>query len=391
MSIDGSQAMSLEGGLAGREEAEFFKTPELVERMLLSTKQLAKSSDLTRKVLRKASTWEKMIKRIFPEDQSPANSRLEDGNLASERIKARLLAEILTIILNDSEPWREELPKDVKVPPVFHLGFLPLLHTICESFPSKQSPLHRNANPSYSDHINVRCSCVCGMTHRVSPFGFILLEEVEATLNQKDMAMDLVVDEVRIQDSTLEGPLLTALASMVGRQCWPVKELDVQDFGCANKESADAVAALMEKSQAMPSNESWIFIYEDIGTEGWSAVRRAAETLARRFGKEVKLDSDRKAMGGGRKEDLKAIWNNASEWGVQTGGKESYGLTSDISYSKSVYGKKRGWEGVKGQLLKPLVSRWIHFNFEFIELRQQDCVHFTAGHWLTVKGSGWQP
>ena len=140
--------MSLEGGLSGREEAEFFKTPELVERMLLSTKQLAKSSDLTRKVLRKASTWEKMIKRIFPEDQSPANSRLEVGNLASERIKARLLAEILTIILNDAEPWREELPKDVKVPPVFHLGFLPLLHTICESFPSKQSLLHSNANPS---------------------------------------------------------------------------------------------------------------------------------------------------------------------------------------------------------------------------------------------------
>ena len=196
--------------------------------------------------------------------------------------------------------------------------------------------------------------------------------------------MDLVVEVVRIQDSTLEGPLLTALASMVGRQCRPVKELDVQDFGCANKESADAVAALMEKSQAMPSNESWIFIYEDIGTEGWSAVRRAAETLARRFGKEVKLDSDRKAMGGGRKEDLKAIWNNASEWGVQTGGKESYGLTSDISYSKSVYGKKCGWEGVKGQLLKPLGSRWIHFNFEFSELRQQDCVQL----YILLQGIG---
>ena len=80
--------------------------------------------------------------------------------------------------------------------------------------------------------------------------------------------MLMVVDKVRIQSTTLEGPLLMALASMVDRRNWPVKMLNVGDFGCADKESAEAVFTLVEKSQAMPSNESWIFIYEDIGTEG---------------------------------------------------------------------------------------------------------------------------
>ena len=191
--------MSLEGALAGWNDAEkFFKTPELVERLLLSTKQLAEKNKLTRKVLRRSSDWEKLVKRTFPENQRLDQNELEDNDLlASERAKARLLAEILTIILDDSEPWKEELPKDLKLPPVFHLGYLPLLHAICKSFPSKPDP--------YSDHVDV--GCYCGKTHRVSPFGFILLEDVEAILDQKEMSMLMVVDRVRIQSTTLEGPL----------------------------------------------------------------------------------------------------------------------------------------------------------------------------------------
>ena len=86
-----------------------------------------------------------------------------------------------------------------------------------------------------------------------------------------------------------------------------------------------------------------------IGTEGWASVRKTIETLSKSFGKEVNLDSDRKAMSGGRKEDLKAIWYIASEWGVQSGEKETYGLLCDINYSKAVYGKRGGWEGVKSK------------------------------------------
>ena len=340
--------MSLEGGLAGWDDADkFFKKPELVERLLLSTKQLAETSTLTREVLRRAPDWEKLVKRTFPKDQGLDQSNLEDKDLlASERIKARILAEILTIILDDSEPWKEELPKDLKLPPVFHLGNLPLLHAICESFPSNKNP--------YSDHIDV--GCFCGKTHRVSPFGFILLEDVEATLDQKDMSMLLGVDRVRIQATKLEGPILRALASMVERSSWPVKMLDVQDFGCTDKETAEAVLTLIENSQSMPSDESWILIYKDIGTDGWAAVRRVVETLSQSFGKEVKLDADRRAMSGGRREDLKAIWYLASEWGVQSGRMGTYGYFSVISYSKAVYGKRGGWEGVKSKR-EPLVSR----------------------------------
>ena len=69
------------------------------------------------------------------------------------------------------------------------------------------------------------------------------------------------------------------------------------------------------------------------------------------------MDSDRKAMSGGRKEDLKAIWCIASEWGVQSSGKETYGSLCDINYSNAVYGKRGGWEGVKSKR-ESLFSRY---------------------------------
>ena len=118
----------------------------------------------------------------------------------------RLLAEILTIILDDSEPWKEELPKNLKLPPVFHLGYLPLLHAISKSFPSNPDP--------YSDHVDV--ACFCGKTHRVSPFGFILLEDTEAILDQKEMSMRLVVDRVRIQVVRFPNPLATGHSWQLG-------------------------------------------------------------------------------------------------------------------------------------------------------------------------------
>ena len=53
-------------------EKEFWGTPELVENLILyldlaSIKQLAESHKLTRKILGKTFTWNKLIKRIFPE------------------------------------------------------------------------------------------------------------------------------------------------------------------------------------------------------------------------------------------------------------------------------------------------------------------------------------
>ena len=67
--------MSLAGGPGEAAAAvrQFLGTPELVEKLLpyldlTSTKHLAESHQLTRKLLRKPLTWNKLIHRILHQD-----------------------------------------------------------------------------------------------------------------------------------------------------------------------------------------------------------------------------------------------------------------------------------------------------------------------------------
>ena len=76
---------------------------------------------------------------------------------------------------------------------------------------------------------------------------------------------------------------------------------------------------------------------EEIGTEGWVTILRAVKHLAEMFGKEVFLASDTKTMGAGRREDLKAIWDQVSQWEV-----EGYGGT--FRFSKEADGEDGWWE-----------------------------------------------
>ena len=98
---------------------------------LNSTKHLAMSNKLTRKILKKNLTWNKVLQRFLPGeerinflvDQSfgPPFPLQGDPILAAGRQKTRVLAEILTLINGDSLTW------------------LSLIHTICERNPIRFS------------------------------------------------------------------------------------------------------------------------------------------------------------------------------------------------------------------------------------------------------------
>ena len=47
-----------------------------------------------------------------------------------------------------------------------------------------------------------------------------------------------------------------------------------------------------------------------------AAIRRAVEYMAAAGVRDILVRSDRNTMGAGRKEDMKAIWDIASWWGV---------------------------------------------------------------------------
>ena len=65
-----------------------------------------------------------------------------------------------------------------------------------------------------------------------------------------------------------------------------MKKLDVGVFVCDSNESAEAMAILVEQSNLAVREDNSIRIStEELGIEGWAAVRRTVERLWKTFGK----------------------------------------------------------------------------------------------------------
>ena len=146
--------MSLEDGTSGDgAEKQTLESPESVEKLDLdSIKRLAEVHKINRKILGETSVWKKLIKRHLLEDAKLSHSDI----LASERPKARLLADILGLI--QASPG-SQLEMD-------------LIHAVCERY------------PAVDGFVDVTCGCL--QNHKVSPLGFELLETIQATLGARE-------------------------------------------------------------------------------------------------------------------------------------------------------------------------------------------------------------
>ena len=249
--------MSLESRMLGDLE-KFWMTPELFSKLfpyldLKSIKNLAEYHALTRKILRNAFTWNKLIKRTFPEDSEvnvkPYGVPYEyDELLASEKPKAKLLAEILSLILEYPGSWVLEMD---------------LIHHVCQRYP-QSVPTSR---------VDVNCACL--ETHVVSPRGIVLLGEIQAILGSRLLEVDTY------QGIFVSGPLLTTLSSMATRQqgtrlklrpFLPTK-FEVSCWGQKDAEAFETLASSIESVR--------VTIFADYvgGVEGWAALRRAVEQM----------------------------------------------------------------------------------------------------------------
>ena len=103
----------------------------------------------------------------------------------------------------------------------------------------------------------------------MSALGFNLLEEVRASLGPREQGK-LEVETIKMVN--LGGPLLMALASKVAGQQGRLKRLDVHRLVCDDKESAEAIAILVEQCQAVTEGNS-LGIYM-----GWGLVEEEDET-----------------------------------------------------------------------------------------------------------------
>ena len=314
-------------------ERRFWGTAELIENLLpfldtSATNQLAESHKLTRRILRNSLSWNKLIERTFPHEQYTTMNHYSlpepmDAILESERSQAVSLANILS--LNKDPASQSQLEMD-------------LLHAICERFSLTYKPGSIHAN-----FVNVSCSCL--QTHRVSLWGFMLLEDVEGILGSR---AQIILEMAGTWNKELGEPLLTALGSRALRQEEMVERVRSRSVRCNNEKSVEALATLVEKTQAWGLGE--IHVDKVIGAEGWTTIRKAVELLSRKrqMYTYVQMSSERHTMTAGKREDMKAIWDVIQDWEVKSDeGSVSYKM-SFLNVDGRTDSGWEDWEGVYG-------------------------------------------
>ena len=274
-------------------EKKFWKTPELVERLMpfmdgQSTLALVKALPLALQVIQRKSMWVKLVRRVCPHhtDQVLGGDEFEES-LAEDMGKVMLLVDILKMM---EDP---------------NLLLLDILHVICESFP----PVDRDVDLNGPEFIQMSCTCK-HTSHTVCPYGFLLLERVEGVLGTTEQKVEKVVVRVLMD---LE---LAALESRVFRQQdlvdpWGTPmgldvKVEVSSLACNSKESAEAISTLMEYCKSVDVREALITVV-DIGMEGWAALEKA---LSQNFVN--RIVSYKVSLTNARREDLRAIWECAT-------------------------------------------------------------------------------
>ena len=290
-------------------EKKFWKTPELVDRLMpfldgQSTLSLVTALPLALEIVKGKASWIQLVKRVCPFETKDAVDAAEwEKQVAKERMDVLNLVEILKMMeLEDPSPL-----------------LLDLLHVICKNFPpvdrdevpeeAREPPSSVNQIPG-PEFIQVTCTCEQS-THALSPYGFPYLEQAERAMGTTKQKVQRVVTD--ILEEPCQGPWLTDLESRMLRQqnLGVGTEVDVSRLICKSKENAEAISTLMQHCQRVDVQDA-LCIEADIGTEGWTALGKALSWKHVGW-----IDSDKVQMASANREDLKAIWEGVdSGWFV---------------------------------------------------------------------------
>ena len=176
----------------------------------------------------------------------------------------------------------------------------------------------------------IRITCSCHGFKSVSPLGFLLLEEVEGSV---DSALQEIVSINFPQAvlSFLQEPLLSALASRASRQ---QKELERVEGGwvrITSKESARALLTLVQKTHAAdhvpgytpkrPEGAAWyllgIWMTDTSGkieADGWAIIASALALIPRRV---YSMIASKELIREGTTEDMRTVWESLNlRWHV---------------------------------------------------------------------------
>ena len=280
-------------------ERKFWGTPELVENLLPfldpeSVLNLAKCHDLTLNILQGSHNWKKLVKRSCPDD--PGNEYQDEMETNIKIV--RNLAGILKLMENQEKLlltflhmiWAKLYPGNVRAVDDYDQNSLVLLD--CP---------HPELNPD-----------ACGDGHHIRFSGFLLLEEVESSLNTA------VQNVERVWTIDLKEPSLSALGSRIARQQKNVAPFKAVTVRVQTEKGALALKTLM---QFCPNFTRYLWVEGNIGPVGWQFLGEALQLQA---GVVSNLDTPKIVLGETSRESLRAIWDAMGRRGEWTIGDPSH-------------------------------------------------------------------
>ena len=300
----------MSGGQQGDAQQMFWSNPDLMEKLLpfldaQSTLCLVQSEfSCTLDILQdqeNPSIWIKLARRVVPFSygEQMGSERLAD---LEER-----LAEVMTEV--------NHLVGILKMMDNKLIPLLDLLDIICERFPPVDSVERENLRAQFQGTGVVMVNTLPGpqffqvhcsrrdISCKVSPFGFLILEQVQKKLGATELLIEQVVFDL------MTNPWLSALASWLLRQ----RDLGVGvravvlHVECYSTACAEALSTVMEQCESFHIQHN-LCIDEDVGTQGWTALRKGLALQEVNF-----IVCDREDMASARREDLKAIWASLSQ------------------------------------------------------------------------------
>ena len=314
----------MEAGNQSEAERKFWKTPELLETLfswidLESTLNLARvmdKEDLQSGITSKV--WNKLIRNNCPVDK---RGRLF-GSFPQDRDSYQDLQEAQEAVKNLATILKlMGQPKDL---------LLDLLDLICERLP----PLVGCALATSQLQI------VCPRhpePHKVSPAGFLLLEQVESVLKTTEQRIQSV--EVVL----LSELVISAISSRMTRQQDPVPSIRIRLWvDIETEKGAWAFHTLIMSGQVEHVEDTLrLKVIGSLGGEGWGAVAKAMQLQPDLVGW---ILTSKPSLAEGKKEDIKNIWDIV---GLERF--EIYKTTSDLknlarAWSYSVEKPDDDWE-----------------------------------------------
>ena len=234
-------------------------------------------------------------------DPSSALNLFQSGLVEKKVLKESLSSKVwkqLVLRCSFGEAWRIEMEDVRRMGQIlkqldledYTSYILPLLDTICQKF----------TYSGLGSRIEITCSCLKG-AHSLQLDGFLLLEEVEAVFGTTLQNINT------LKAHFVLGPLLSALSSRITRQTEAVSKIYIYHLILEDTES---VRTLSNLSKAEEFHVVRVFARE-LEVEGWELLARVLET---RPGTVVRFDTTKKSLDRGKREDIKAVWDNVGQY-----------------------------------------------------------------------------